>query len=212
MEIDVMRQIGAITREVTSREHEGKLARVVRASRTYATSVADVWDALTNAERIPRWFLPISGNLEIGGRYQLQGNAGGTIEQCEPPNRLAVTWEMGGAPSWLVVTLSAESEERTRLELEHVAHVPEEMWVQFGPGAVGVGWDLSLVGLDRHLTTGRSKDPKAAAAWPVSEEGKRFIRGSSDGWCRASIAAGTDTAAAQAAAAGTVAFYTGAAP
>ena len=38
----------------------------------------------------------------------------------------------------------------TRLTLEHIAHEDEEglkFWDQFGPGAVGVGWDLALLGL-----------------------------------------------------------------
>ena len=47
-----------------------------------------LWDACTNAERIPRWFLPVSGDLRLGGRYQLEGNAGGTIERCDPPRSL----------------------------------------------------------------------------------------------------------------------------
>jgi hypothetical protein len=60
--IDVARQVGAVVREVGSREYEGKTARVVIATRTYDTTVDDVWDALTSAERIPRWFLPITGD------------------------------------------------------------------------------------------------------------------------------------------------------
>ncbi len=83
--IDVIRTIGAVAREVASREHEGRPARVVVATRTYDTTVEDVWDAVTNPERIPRWFLPITGELELGGRYQLKGNAGGEITGCEPP-------------------------------------------------------------------------------------------------------------------------------
>ncbi len=51
---------------------------MVVARRRYAGAVDEVWDALTNPERIPRWFLPISGELRLGGRYQLTGNAGGT--------------------------------------------------------------------------------------------------------------------------------------
>ena len=31
---------------------------------------------------------PISGDLRLGGRYQLQGNAGGEILVCEPPQHL----------------------------------------------------------------------------------------------------------------------------
>ena len=52
---------GAEFRKVENREHQGKPALVVVAARTYDTTVADLWDALTNPERLPRWFLPIEG-------------------------------------------------------------------------------------------------------------------------------------------------------
>jgi hypothetical protein len=114
-----------------------------------------------------------------------------------------------GEVSWLDVRLEEESTERTRLELEHAADVPEEMWRQYGPGAVGVGWDLGLMGLDGHLASGEAFDHEEAEAWSLSAEGKAFIRGSSEAWARASIASGTEESAARAAAARTTAFYTG---
>jgi uncharacterized protein YndB with AHSA1/START domain len=211
MDIDVASYIGAVTREVEGRDHEGKPARVVVASRSYDTTPDDLWDALTSAERIPRWFLPITGDLKLGGRYQLQGNAGGTITACEPPRRLSVTWEFGGGVTWVNVSLAAEGE-GTRLELEHIAHIadPDEFWDRFGPGAVGVGWDLTLVGLALHLASGGAAvDPAEVAAWSASDDGKAFAAQSSDGWRRASIAYGTDETAANAAAAETTRFYQG---
>ena len=90
MKIDVLRYIGAVTREVRSCDYEGRPARVVVATCAYDTTITDVWDAITNAERISRWFLPISGDLRLGGRYQLQGNASGQVIGCEPPRSLAV--------------------------------------------------------------------------------------------------------------------------
>jgi uncharacterized protein YndB with AHSA1/START domain len=212
MEIDIAKHIGAVSREVASRDVEGRPARVVVATRTYDTTADDVWDAITNAERIPRWFLPISGDLRLGGRYQLQGNAGGEITQCEPPRHLAVTWEFGGNVSWVTVRLADDPNGGTRLELEHVAHVPDEMWNQYGPGAVGVGWDMALVGLAEHIATGAAIDRQAAEAWPTSENGKQFVTRASDDWSRASIAAGTDETAAKGAAKRTTAFYTGTEP
>lgn len=209
MTIDIIGQVGLITREVRAQEHDGRPARVVVASRTYDTSIEDLWDAITSAERIPRWFLPITGDLRLGGRYQLEGNAGGEITRCEPPRHLAVTWAFGGEVSWVTVRLD-EDGEGARLVLEHVAHVDDDRWDQFGPGAVGVGWDLTLYGLALHLAGGETADPAAAAAaWSASDEGKTFMRRSSDAWSRASIAAGTDEAAATGAAARTTAFYTG---
>src|SRR5262249_41938734 len=98
------------------------------------------------------------------------------------------------------------------LELEHIAYVDDARWAQFGPGAVGVGWDMTLMGLDRHLATGVANDPQQFMAWVGSPEGKDFVRRSSAAWGRASIAAGTEEAAATAAAQRTTAFYTGEPP
>ncbi|MFC3079254.1 SRPBCC family protein [Phenylobacterium terrae] len=207
--IDVSQHLGALVREVSSREVDGRPARVVTATRTYDTDVEDLWDALTSAERIPRWFLPISGELKLGGRYQLQGQAGGEIQRCEPPRLLGVTWENGGDVSWVTVRLEAEGEARTQLTLEHVAHVKPEFWDQYGPGAVGVGWELLFVGMALHLRTGEQVDSNAFEAWTLSEDGKRFIRGSSQGWGDAALRDGADRAWAQAAVARTSAFYTG---
>jgi uncharacterized protein YndB with AHSA1/START domain len=207
--IDVKHQINEVRREVGSRVLETGEARVVTISQTYEGDLDDVWDACTNPERIPRWFLPVSGDLRVGGRYQLQGNAGGTVERCDPPNSFAATWEMGGETSWIEVRLSEQPDGRIRFELEHVAHVTDERWAQFGPGAVGVGWDLALIGLVRHLSGEPRVDPQQAFAWTVSDEGRQFIALSSDLWCEASIAAGTPTAGARAAAERTTAFYTG---
>jgi uncharacterized protein YndB with AHSA1/START domain len=209
MKMDIAATLGAVVREVASREHEGRLARVIVATRTYDTTIDDLWDALTSAERIPRWFLPVSGDLRLGGRYQLQGNAGGEVRTCEPPRLLAVTWEYGSEVSWVTVRLAEAPNGGARLELEHIAHVDDGRWEQFGPGAVGVGWDLAIMGLSRHLETGASVDRQAAMAWAGSPEGKDFMRRSSAAWGEASLAAGTEAAAARAAAARTAAFYTG---
>jgi uncharacterized protein YndB with AHSA1/START domain len=208
--IDVSQQINAVSRQVGTRVLEAGQARTLTISQTYDASVDDVWDACTNPERIPRWFLPISGDLRLGGRYQLEGNASGQIERCDPPKSFAATWEYGGEVSWIEVRVSADGTGRTRFELEHTAHVDDERWAEFGPGAVGVGWDLGLMGLAIHLSTGQAVDPQQSAAWAGSDEGTAFMSMSSRLWGDASVAAGTDEAAARAAADRTTAFYTGA--
>jgi uncharacterized protein YndB with AHSA1/START domain len=208
MDIDIERLLGAVSHEVSTREHEGRTARVANASRVYDTNVADLWNALTNRERIPRWFLPVTGDLRLGGQYQIEGNASGTITECDPPNRLGATWEYGDQVSWITVTLSPADGGRAHLALEHVAYVDDELWSQFGPGAVGLGWDLALMGLELHLATGEPVDPEAGQAWPLSDEGKRFVTAASEDWARASIAAGTPAEEAMAAAERATAFYT----
>jgi uncharacterized protein YndB with AHSA1/START domain len=155
--------------------------------------------------------LPVEGDLKLGGRYQLKGNAGGTITRCEPPKALDVTWEFGGGVSWVTARLDAEGE-RTRLTLEHIALASDtdQHWIQYGPAAVGVGWELALFGLGRHLESGgQPVDPKAAAEWMGSSDGKSFMRNSAQAWCEAHIAAGEEPEVARGMADRTAAFYTG---
>ncbi len=206
MEFDVEDQLSAVERSVSSTVREGQAARAVALSRSYATTVENLWDAVTNGERLPRWFLPISGELVLGGRYQLDGNAGGVIAACARPSHLALTWEFGGDVSWVEVRI-AESGAGARLALTHTAHLPEH-WDTYGPGAVGVGWELGLLGLAIHLAQPAAPKPDEAA-FAASPDGKAFITGSSEGWEHAAVAAGTDPDAARAAARSTTAFYTG---
>jgi len=211
MEFDVARHVGAIARQVVAGERDDKPTRIVLAGRRFDTGIADAWDALTSAERIPRWFAPVTGDLRLGGRYQIQGNAGGTITECEPPRRLALTWEFGGGVSWVAVTLTEEEGGATHLELDHTAVVDAEFgkfWDQFGPGAVGVGWDLSLLGLAEHLESGWNKPPETDTEWVASDNYKAFVAGSSSGWRDAALAFGEEAEAARGAAERTVAAYT----
>ena len=207
MDFDVESHLGAVERTVSSLERDGQPARAVTLARSYATTVEDLWDAVTNGERIPRWFLPISGELAPGGRYQLEGNAGGTITACEPRSHFALTWEFGDNVSWVAVRVSDEGAGRARLTLTHTAHLSEH-WGEYGPGAVGVGWELGLLGLAIHLAQPNEPKPDEAA-FATSPDGKAFITGSSEAWGQAAVAAGTDPEAAGAAARRTTAFYTG---
>ena len=75
MDIDVARVLGLVTRAVRNFEKDGKPASAVTLTRLYETSVDDLWDALTSRERIARWFLPVEGDLQLGGKYQLKGNS-----------------------------------------------------------------------------------------------------------------------------------------
>ena len=83
MELDVESHLGAVHRSVAFLQRDGKPASAVTLSRGFATTLEDVWDAVTNGDRIPNWFAPVSGDLELGGHYQIEGNAGGTITACE---------------------------------------------------------------------------------------------------------------------------------
>ncbi len=207
MTTDPLTLAGDITREVRNGERDGRPTKVAVARRTYATDRGDLWQALTHPERIARWFSPVTGELREGGRYQVEGNASGVVERCTEPESFAVTWEMGPMVSWLEVRL-VEGGAGTVLELEHEAPVDPEMWQQFGPGAVGVGWDLSLLGLEMHLSTGEPVPDEVKQTYTLGEEGGEFVRRSASGWSEAAVAAGDDATLMESATEAVVAFYT----
>jgi uncharacterized protein YndB with AHSA1/START domain len=207
--IDVAHHISTVERRVGRRTLAAGQARTVTIARIYPTPPEDLWDACTNPERISRWFLPVSGDLHLGGRYAFAGNASGTIERCEPPRLVAATWEHGGQTSWVELTLSPEPGGASRFSLEHIAHVDDDIWTQYGPGAVGVGWDGGVLGLTLHLGAAEPPTRAAIEAWQASDEGRAFLRRSSEAWGEADVAAGTDAGEARAAAARTADAYTG---
>jgi uncharacterized protein YndB with AHSA1/START domain len=207
---DVRQHITTVRRALGTRTLEAGEARVQTISQVYDTDLDDMWDVVTNPARIARWFLPVEGELKLGGHYQLKGNAGGTVTSCDPPNGYAATWEAGGMVSWIEVRLTPEGADRTRFELEHVAHVDDNMWEQFGSGATGLGWDSGFWGLAKHLSDPSAvPDNEDVAAWVASEEGRVMLRLSADGWAEAEIAAGGDPAAARRHADTSYAAYTG---
>jgi uncharacterized protein YndB with AHSA1/START domain len=205
--IDIDHHISERRRQVGRRVLGAGEVRSVTITTAYPTDLEDLWDACTNPERLPRWFLPVSGELREGGRYQLEGNAGGTIERCDPPHSFTATWEFGEQVSWIELRLTQTSPEETELELEHIVPV-DAHWEQFGPGAVGIGWDLGLTGLHLHIASGEPVDPAEFMAWSASEDGRRFAVACSEGWQAANVLSGADEADARAQAERTTAAYT----
>jgi uncharacterized protein YndB with AHSA1/START domain len=201
---DLIAELERIRRAVGSETAGDGRAHVVELRRVYSAPVPDVWDVCTNPDRIPRWFLPIGGDLRLGGRFQLEGNAGGEITECQPPRRLAVTWEFGGDVSLVTVDLAPAGDGGTELRLRH-AVADNDHWATYGPGAVGVGWELALLGLALYLRTGASvAHPHAFGSRP---EERAFMRRSAAAGGAAHAAAGAAAATADEAAARTSAAY-----
>jgi uncharacterized protein YndB with AHSA1/START domain len=203
--IDIVRQINDIHRQVGTRRIPAGEARTVMLQRRYGAPIEDVWDACTDPERINRWFLPVTGDLHYGGNYQLEGNAGGEILNCKPPHLLKVTWVFGDdPPSEVEVRLYSGGGGETLFELEHCAVVDPKLWDEYGPGAVGVGWDLTLLGLSMHLD---GESPEVLAVWNETPEAKEWIALSSQAWGAAHEAAGATASQAAAARENTTNFY-----
>lgn len=173
---DLLDEITAAHRDVHRRGSGDaeEIAAVVR--RRYDAAVPDVWDAVTDPERLRRWFAPVTGDLRVGGAFQVEGNAGGEVRQCDPPHALTVTW--GGPESVLRVRLSPDGDTATVLEIEHSVPVA---FAGSGAGAlyVGPGWDVAVLGLGLHLRGEAVGDP---VAWEATPEVRRFTLASIDAW------------------------------
>ncbi|MFF0344755.1 SRPBCC family protein [Kribbella sp. NPDC004875] len=69
---------------------------VVRIEDRYDTGIDDLWSAMTDPERLARWYGKVQGDLRPGGTFteyieSAEVEAVGRIEICEPPHRLRVT-------------------------------------------------------------------------------------------------------------------------
>jgi uncharacterized protein YndB with AHSA1/START domain len=211
LEVDYRNAFGIEYRVVKDAEYQGQQVRVVSGARTYDAEIEELWDAVTNAERIPRWFAPITGELKLGGRYQLKGNAGGEITRCDAPTALDITWECGGNVSWVTVRLESVND-GIRLTLEHLMgkdKASEEHWKKYGPGATGVGWEFGFLGLGLYLKSGEPVVESETNTWSATPDGKSFIEKCAREWGEAHIRAGEDRAIAESMAAETAAFYCG---
>jgi uncharacterized protein YndB with AHSA1/START domain len=208
---EILDEIDRVHRKVGTRRVASGEAGTVLLRRSFDSGVEDLWDAVTSPERIARWFLPVTGEFRVGGSYQLEGNAGGEILECVPPERLRVSWLFGPDPGFseVEVRLAPEGGNRTVFELEHVAVVPEEFRSRFGPGAVGIGWDLALLGLGWHLAGG-GLSPEDAVEWQSSPDAKDYVARSAEEWGRAFAATGADPEIVTATTVATIEFYTGA--
>ena len=209
--VDTGDQLEAVQRSVTTRDGKETIETAVSLSQSYATDVDDLWHACSTPERLARWFAPVSGELQLGGRFQVEGNAAGTIQTCDPPNGFTATWEFGGETSNIEVRVEPDGDARSRLTITHTAEGDIDRWTTYGPGAVGVGWDLTLLGLAHHVATG-SGVPAETTDWGESDDAKQFMADSSRRWEAESVRAGTPEDVAQAAQERTTAFYLGVEP
>ncbi|GAB3251511.1 SRPBCC family protein [Arthrobacter pigmenti] len=173
---DLINELAAVHRQVSRENADGDEIVRVTMSRQYSTDAADLWSALTEPDRIARWFMPISGDLREGGSFQLEGNADGEILTCDSPSLLRTTF--GGPDSIVTLTLAPGDDGTTELQLDHT--VPLAM-AQNVAGAlyVGPGWDGAFLGLALYVAGEAEGDPVEAAN---SQEVVEFNIVSVDRW------------------------------
>jgi len=90
----------------------------------YTTDIDDLWAAVTQPERLARWMAAYTGDLRLGGQWEVASDddgpwGRGTVTACDAPRGFTTTWHATGEePTDLVVRLEPV-EGGTRLVLEH---------------------------------------------------------------------------------------------
>ena len=146
----------AVERSMGNREPSAEgAARTAVLKRRYNASVDDVWDAITTPDRINRFFLPVSGDFQVGGSYAFEGQASGEILACDAPHLLRLQWTPPGDRGYsdqVEIRLTADGPDATWLELEH-ASVADVFRNDPDTGCygVGTGWEGPLHYLGEYL-------------------------------------------------------------
>lgn len=128
-------------------------ARVAVFTRIYQTTIEDLWDACTNPERLRRWYVPVSGELRVGGDFQQVNMGSGTILECEAPQWLKLS--LGDGADEIELRLSHGPEDgTTTLELQHATtldshNIGGQMYDAIF--CMGGGYYPRLQALDQHL-------------------------------------------------------------
>ncbi|MFD4402083.1 SRPBCC domain-containing protein [Nocardia sp. NPDC058499] len=207
---DVLDELAAARRTMGKGSVPAGEAYTVEVRRRYDAQIEDLWDAITSPERLRRWLQPVTGDLRLGGKFELGSGEHGEILGCEPPRLLKVSWLYGpDADAWpgtseVEVRLTPGPAGDTEFELIHAAVVEEPLFPVYGPGAGGVGWDLYLLALARLLTGGENVGHEE---FHKSPEGREFIRRSAAAWGEAHLAAGGEPGHVAAAVEATTEFY-----
>ncbi len=133
--------------------------------RVYATTVEDVWSAMTDPERLARWMGRYTGDLRLGGRWDALNDDGsvyssGTVTACDPPRSYTTGWEYEGEPDSTLTIVVGEHPDGAVLTLRHEGLVDLEY---------GAGWQTYLERLDEALPVAPSSsvdpDRRPGVAW-----------------------------------------------
>jgi uncharacterized protein YndB with AHSA1/START domain len=144
-------------------------AGVVRIEDRYDTDIGDLWSAITDPDRLARWFGEVDGELSQGGEFRVRiadaGERTGRVEACEPPQLLVVTtretdesYRSGqGVPPFDAVweiTLTADGDQ-TILVIE-VKGMPVDKIAFYG-----AGWQIHAENLATYILGGQPGDIEA---------------------------------------------------
>jgi uncharacterized protein YndB with AHSA1/START domain len=167
--------------ELRHREIQSGEARVAVFTRTYETTIDDLWEACTDPERLKRWYVPVSGDFRVGGSFTQVNMGSGTILECEAPSHFRLS--LGGGADEIELRLSpGPADGTTTLELQHATTLDShtiggEMYDAIF--CMGGGYYPRLYALDKYLRGELPQDYDSAAFHLIPEMRPVIERGSS---------------------------------
>ena len=136
-------------------------ARVAVLTRTYDTSVEDLWQACTAPERLARWYTPVTGELHVGGTFEQVNMGGGVIAVCDAPHHLKLVLGSGGVDEIELRISPGPRDGSATLEIQHATTLDaHEIGGQMYDAiyCMGGGYYPRLLALDRFLRGTLSED------------------------------------------------------
>ncbi len=129
---------------------------IVRFERSIGAAIDVVWDLIATGDGLEKWLAPARVDLRVGGAMDIDfredGLAGGTITHVDPPVLLEYHWQFPGEPDSIIRFELAETDDGTRLVLEHRL-LPLDQCVGYG-----AGWHAHLDQLEAMATGGNTLD------------------------------------------------------
>ena len=142
---------------------------IVRIEDRYDTGIDDLWSAITDPDRLARWFGQVDGELSQGGEFRVHiadaGERIGQVKVCEPPQRVVVTtretdesYRRGqGVPPFDAVweiTLTADGDQT--ILVAEVKGMPLDKIAFYG-----AGWQIHAEHLAAYILGGQPDDIEA---------------------------------------------------
>jgi uncharacterized protein YndB with AHSA1/START domain len=135
-------------------------AGVIRIEEHFETGIDELWSALTDSERLARWYGEIEGELRAGGEFRARVYASGwegigRIEECDPPRRFRVVSKDPDEPNeeTMEVVLRGDSDRTTLVVVQ--GNLPLDLlW------AYGAGLQIHVEDLAAYIAGRKASDTK----------------------------------------------------
>ncbi len=134
----------------------------------YDTTALDLWNAVTDPDRLARWFASVDGDFHEGGHFVVdfeEGDASqiasGEVTKCRAPEELQVTWNFPGEEqSGVEISIHQESG-GALLKLKHL-RLSERAAAEYG-----AGWQAYIEALGADLNGESARGPAWDDRWSI---------------------------------------------